>query len=191
MGVAPHIAGEWEVVTPATLDKAGEQVKKCTICKYVIETKEIPQLTPDHTHSEVGGWTSDKDNHWNECSCGEDLNKAPHTASDWVVVTPATIGKAGEEVKKCTVCEYILETKEIPALEEEKPTPDSEFMVGDVNDSKEIDSMDYVLVKRAYFGTFEFNEAQLKAADVNASGDIDSMDYVLIKRAYFGTFSFQ
>ena len=63
-------------------------------------------------------------------------------------------------------------------------------MLGDVNDSKEIDSMDYVLVKRAYFGTFEFNEQQLAAGDVNKSGDIDSMDYVLIKRAYFGTFAF-
>ena len=64
-------------------------------------------------------------------------------------------------------------------------------MLGDVNDSKEIDSMDYVIIKRAYFGTFKLSAEQEKRGDVNKSGDIDSMDYVLIKRAYFGTFKFQ
>ena len=64
-----------------------------------------------------------------------------------------------------------------------------DYMLGDVNESGEIDSMDYVLVKRAYFGTFDFNEKQFKSGDVNKSGDIDSMDYVLVKRAYFGTFT--
>ncbi len=59
---------------------------------------------------------------------------------------------------------------------------------GDVNNSGDIDSMDYVLVKRAYFGTFNLTGEQIEAGDVNTSGDIDSMDYVLIKRAYFGTF---
>ncbi len=73
--------------------------------------------------------------------------------------------------------------------EEEFPSGDK-VALGDVNASGDIDSMDYVLVKRAYFGTFELSESQLKSADVNASGDIDSMDYVLVKRAYFGTFSF-
>ena len=64
-----------------------------------------------------------------------------------------------------------------------------EYNLGDVNKSGEIDSMDYVLVKRAYFGTFSFDNEQLSLGDVNKSGEIDSMDYVLIKRAYFGTFT--
>ncbi len=171
---AAHTAGAWEVKTPATVDKAGEQIKKCTVCQYVVETKEIPKLEPTHTHSAVGDWKYDDKEHWKECSCGEKLNKAAHDADD------------------CSVCAFVAEK------EDEKPTPDPEpkpdeetkIMLGDVNDSKEIDSMDYVLVKRAYFGTFDFNEDQFARGDVNKSGDIDSMDYVLIKRAYFGTFSF-
>ncbi len=68
---------------------------------------------------------------------------------------------------------------------------EAEIKVGDVNQSGEIDSMDYVLVKRAYFGTFSLSENQFELGDVNQSDEIDSMDYVLIKRAYFGTFAFE
>lgn len=67
--------------------------------------------------------------------------------------------------------------------------PESDVL-GDVNASGALDSMDYVLVKRAYFGTYAFNEDETVLGDVNKNGEIDSMDYVLIKRAYFGTYSF-
>ncbi len=61
-------------------------------------------------------------------------------------------------------------------------------MYGDPNDNGEIDSMDYVLLKRNYFGTFKFDDLQILRSDVNANNEIDAMDYVLLKRAYFGTF---
>ena len=59
---------------------------------------------------------------------------------------------------------------------------------GDINGDGEITSMDYVLLKRAYFCTYNLNEAQTDDADINNDGGITSMDYVLLKRAYFGTF---
>ena len=61
-----------------------------------------------------------------------------------------------------------------------------EALNGDINDNGEIDSMDYVLLKRAYFGTYIFKNQAV--GDINGNGQIDSMDYVLLKRAYFGTY---
>ena len=62
------------------------------------------------------------------------------------------------------------------------------FLLGDVNLNGEIDSLDYILLKRAYFGTFMLNEQQSKNGDINRNGAIDSLDYILLKRAYFGTY---
>ena len=65
---------------------------------------------------------------------------------------------------------------------EEKP----KVIKGDINGKDGIDSMDYVLLKRAYFGTYTLKD--IKVGDINDSGVIDSMDYVLLKRVYFGTY---
>jgi len=58
----------------------------------------------------------------------------------------------------------------------------------DVNDSGEIDMMDYVLLKRAFFGTYTFSGNAPVRADINKNDEIDMMDYILLKRVYFGTF---
>ena len=59
---------------------------KCSVCGYVI--------TPafGHTHTHGTEWKSDKDNHWNECACGDKANTATHSDAN----------KDG----KCDVCEY-------------------------------------------------------------------------------------
>ena len=68
------------------------------------------------------------------------------------------------------------------------PNPDDEhkWKLGDVNENGEIDSMDYVYLKRAYFGTYKLKNPEV--GDINRNGEIDSMDYVYLKRAYFGTY---
>lgn len=58
--------------------------------------------------------------------------------------------------------------------------------LGDINGNGKIDSMDYVLLKRTYFGTYKL--AVISVGDINLNGKIDSMDYVFLKRAYFGTY---
>ncbi len=57
---------------------------------------------------------------------------------------------------------------------------------GDINGNGTIDSMDYVLLKRAYFGTYKLSN--ISVGDINNNGSIDSMDYVYLRRAYFGTY---
>ena len=62
----------------------------------------------------------------------------------------------------------------------------AETSMGDINGNGDIDSMDYVLLKRAYFGTYKLEDIAI--GDINGSGKIDSMDYVYLRRAYFGTY---
>ncbi len=62
----------------------------------------------------------------------------------------------------------------------------SEVNKGDINGKDGIDSMDYVLLKRAYFGTYKLSD--IRIGDINDNEIIDSMDYVYLRRAYFGTY---
>lgn len=42
-----HIAGDWIVDIAATETKTGKKHKECTVCKYVMQTEDIPKLTPE------------------------------------------------------------------------------------------------------------------------------------------------
>jgi hypothetical protein len=66
------------------------------------------------------------------------------------------------------------------------PVDEPEFMKGDINENGEIDSMDYVYLRRAYFGTYMLED--INVGDIDEDGEIGSMDYVYLRRAYFGTY---
>ncbi|MBQ7932418.1 MAG: S-layer homology domain-containing protein, partial [Clostridia bacterium] len=86
---------------------------KCDECDYVVETEE------PHEHEPAAEWKSDETYHWHKCTgedCDEILDKARHTASDWIVDEKATEKHDGLQHKECTVCEYILDVETIPAL---------------------------------------------------------------------------
>ncbi|MBR3963789.1 MAG: sortase B protein-sorting domain-containing protein [Clostridia bacterium] len=61
---------------------------KCSVCGYEI----APVLA--HTHAYGTEWKSDKDNHWNECVCGDKANTVAHKDEN-------TDGK-------CDTCEYVV-----------------------------------------------------------------------------------
>ncbi|MBR5278329.1 MAG: leucine-rich repeat protein [Clostridia bacterium] len=67
---------------------------------------------------------------------------------------------------------------------------ENDFLKGDVNMNGKIDARDYLLLKRAYFGTFKL-ECPQEIADINGNGKIDARDYLLLKRAYFGTYTIE
>ena len=69
----------------------------------------------EHTHSYGSEWKYNADNHWHECSCGDKKDVAAHTASDWIIDTPATATADGTKHKECTVCGYTMATETIPA----------------------------------------------------------------------------
>ncbi len=61
-----------------------------------------------------------------------------------------------------------------------------DFEKGDVNMDGRLDSIDVMLIKRAYFGTLKLSEEQKKLADIDENGEIDVFDYIAAKRRYFG-----
>ncbi|MBO4734373.1 MAG: hypothetical protein J5662_07850, partial [Clostridia bacterium] len=87
-----------------------------------------------HTHT-VGEWLSDATDHWHVCTgCEEILDKAAHTASDWIVDVEATAEAAGHQHKECTVCGKVLEEEDIPKLTTHTP--------GDINGDGELNNKD-------------------------------------------------
>ena len=62
------------------------------------------------------------------------------------------------------------------------------FILGDVDESLEIDSRDYFLLKRFVLVSMTLTDAQQRRADVNESGEIDALDYLLLKRYCLGTY---
>lgn len=70
---------------------------------------------PSHTHSYGTEWKYDGTNHWHECECGDKVDVAAHSVSEWIIDTAATETAEGTEHKECTVCKKVLETATIPA----------------------------------------------------------------------------
>ena len=62
-------------------------------------------------------------------------------------------------------------------------------IMGDVNENGRIEARDYLLLKRAFFGTYKLTEQGKLNGDVNFNGRIDARDYLLLKRAFFGTYT--
>ena len=83
-----------------------------------ISTSEEDTFVAEGTalgHDYATAWSSDKTNHWHECSrCQDKKDEAAHTLETYV--TPATMTKAGKAVTKCTICEKVTNTKTIAAI---------------------------------------------------------------------------
>lgn len=165
----------------------GEAISDVVVCKGVSE----------HVHSYT--MQSDKDGHRKVCSCGDVIEEAAHTASDWIVDAPAEVGKAGSQHKECTVCGYVMETAEIPALEKPtdptdptdptKPTdpvdptdPTPTFKKGDINGDGKVSAVDARMALRCSAKLQTLTEEQMKAADVNGDGKVTAVDARLILR---------
>lgn len=60
--------------------------------------------------------------------------------------------------------------------------------LGDVDGNGYVEAYDYILAKRAYFGTYKLKTHENHRADVNTDGDVNQYDYILVRRIYFGTY---
>ena len=77
------------------------------------------ESTSDNEHNISNVWSTDADSHWHTCSCGERHDLSAHTATDWIIDKPATADSVGQMHKQCSVCGYLLESSEIPVVEED------------------------------------------------------------------------
>ena len=55
-----HKPGAWTVVTPATTEAAGKEVKKCEVCGEVLAEREIAKLEPQETDAGIVGVNLEK-----------------------------------------------------------------------------------------------------------------------------------
>ena len=100
-----------------TCDGCDKWFEDGTGASEITDKTSVVLTATGHTPSD---WKSDADNHWKECTvagCGViiDGSKVAHTASDWIIDTPATATTSGTKHKECTVCKRVLETGTIPA----------------------------------------------------------------------------
>ncbi|MBO5870924.1 MAG: dockerin type I repeat-containing protein, partial [Clostridia bacterium] len=169
-----------EKVTAPTCTEQGYTTHTCGNCgdsykdSYVRSNGHSAGEKADCTHDQI-------------CtSCGETLVEAlGHTEGEWKIVVEATVGEKGLMEQHCAECDTVLDSKEIPALEGDIET----YSLGDVNADKKVDSVDYLLVKRACFKTYALSEEETIRADVNVDKKVDSTDYLLVKRIAFGTYT--
>lgn len=84
--------------------------------------EKAPERCTEHLYSEEWMCEENGKTHFHECIlCGEQLDIAEHTASDWIVDKAATLTEKGSQHQECTICKIILNVEEIPLLEPEVP----------------------------------------------------------------------
>ena len=131
------------------------------------------KIVDKHTHSFDSDWKSDKNGHWKECACGEAGELISHDDGEWI-----TDEDGKSETLYCTECGYELNSREIITIGK----------LGDVNGDDNIDSADYLLIKRFCFNSLELTEEQKARADIDKDGDIEAVDYLLVKRCCFNSY---
>ena len=91
--------------------------------EHPAERMEFENVYTVHEH--VYTLKYDETTHWNECVCGDIVEKEAHSFGDWITMKKATETEKGEKEHICSVCQY-MEKAEIPMIEkkpEPKPTP--------------------------------------------------------------------
>ena len=112
-----HTYGSWIVDKEATEDATGLKHRNCTSCNYK-QTQTIEKLP--HTHKHSTKWSSDAENHWYECPCGDKKDLATHASNTEATETTA---------KTCDKCGYIME----PATGHVRHTADTSKYLYDEN----------------------------------------------------------
>ncbi len=70
---------------------------------------------------------------------------------------------------------------------DEYPADADNPVAGDLNADGEVDTVDYMMLKRAVLGTYTIE--QNAVADLDGNGEVDTVDYMILKRIVLGTYS--
>lgn len=179
---------ETEIIpgTPATCTEKGlSEGKKCSICGEII-LKQVETPTIGHNYTEViteptcteGGYTTRTCNDCGHIIKEDEIPATGHTSSDWIVENAATDNDEGLEVKKCTVCDEILEERSIPKLIKD-------YKLGDINGDGKVTAADARIILRIATRLDSINNYKNGAivADVDKNGKITPTDARKVLRA--------
>lgn len=87
--------------------------------KYVLDSNagSVERMTFSNffTHTHRYSQYFNDTEHWDECPCGDEQNRAPHRFGDWVITSKPTGTATGLKERKCADCDYV-QTAEIPKL---------------------------------------------------------------------------
>ena len=119
-----HKIGDWNTVTPATCKQAGLHTKTCSVCKQVVESEEIPQLThiPNSGTVLTKATCTKKGEKAVYCTLckeflyNEDIDMLPHSVVTQQAVEPTCTKTGLTEGKTCSVCKLkIVKQEVVPA----------------------------------------------------------------------------
>ncbi|MDR2901057.1 MAG: SUMF1/EgtB/PvdO family nonheme iron enzyme [Treponema sp.] len=124
-------------------------------------------VTVAHYHVESEDWIYNAAQHWKECisNDGEKMQVTNHSPT-WFVDTSATYVTGGSRHKKCTVCEYVLETEIRPILLPRIISSHIGDMIGIIGgqfDYGGISGKRNLKLSSFYIGKYEVTQAQYKA----------------------------
>lgn len=85
-----------------------------------------------------------------------------------------------------SLCAFVVSAENTGPMDEF----DDVFPRGDVNGNGELDTLDYMVLKRSILGTYTLSADEASRADVTLDGEITSLDYMTLKRVILGTYSF-
>ena len=85
------------ITTVATETADGLKIQECTVCK-LLKTQVIPATGAGHTHSHGTSWRANANNHWHECSCGDQADHAGHNYSGDICIICGYRKTSGGEV---------------------------------------------------------------------------------------------
>ena len=154
-------------VEPYAFKVSVKNIKIANIDEVIFSTANAQGILEiQHTHT-VGDWIVDAAEHWHVCEgCAAVVDKAAHTAGEWVNDVEATAEAAGHKYKACTVCGRILIEEEIPQLTTHIP--------GDVNKDGKLNNKDLTRLFQ-YLSDWDV-EVDETALDINNDGKVNNKD---------------
>lgn len=101
------------------------------------------------------------------------------------IIEDRKINKEIFKMKKTSILSFVLSIVMLFAM----TAVSASAMLGDINDDGSVTALDYMMIKRAFLGTYSIPEEKLAIADIDGDGNITTLDYMKVKRSTLGTYN--
>ena len=173
-----HTAGEWEIVTYPTLAEEGLRVKHCTVCGEILESEVIPKLPPSDALLKEGSHLSLEGGFLLGAVDNTTVLLLESEFEGEITITDSAGAAMQEGDRIGTGC--VVDTGTITY---------AVVILGDVDGNGRITAVDYIMLKRAYLGTYILSEANLAAACIGGASFPTAQDYLKLRRHILGSYN--